>query len=199
MIIYSSCAASNWKPAGKSADMHKNPIVVLLALLLALAAGSYGKNELQSNQPATGAGPVKRATAPASVTIPAGTIISVRLDNEISSKTSEEEAPFTGSVARPVMVGARTAIPSGAKAKGLIEDAEPAGKQPGGAELSLRLTSVTLDGRLYPLRTALVSPKAKGKGRTASSASGGKGDITLPAQSTLSFKLAEPLKIKPQP
>ncbi len=215
--------------------MGKNPMLVLLATLIALAAASdmkasqlsqtprktyatasaaiqvmtsAGAAALQSSAPVTqpdskeranGTGPANRATAPANVTLPAGTRIVVRLDSEISSKTSEEETLFTGSVARRVVVGKTTVIPLGTPAKGLIEEAEPAGKGPSGAELQLRLTSVTLAGRLYPMRTASVSPSSKGKGRAANSVSAGNADITLPAGSTVSFKLLLPLKIAAQP
>jgi len=215
--------------------MGKNPMLVLLATLTALAAASdmkasqlsqtpqqtyatapaairvmtsTGAAALQASAPVTqpeskervnGTAPAKRAAAPANMTIPAGTRIVVRLDSEISSKTSEEETPFTGSVARPVVVGTTTVIPLGTPAKGLIEEAEPAEKGPKGAELQLRLTSVTLAGRLYPMRTASVSPSSKGKGRAANSVSAGKADITLPAGSTLSFRLLLPLKIAAQP
>jgi len=220
---------------GKRADMGKNPMLVLLATLIAMAAASNmkasqlsqapqktyatasaatqvmtsaGAAALQSSAPVTqpeskeranGTGPTSHATAPANMTIPAGTRIVVRLDSELSSKTSEEETLFTGSVARRVVVGTRTVIPLGTPAKGLIEEAEPAEKGPKGAELQLRLTSVTLAGRLYPMRTASVSPSSKGKGRAANSVSAGNADITLPAGSTVSFKLLLPLKIAAQP
>lgn len=172
------------------------------------------------------------APAPVKVTIPSGTTITVRLDNQLSSKTSEEEAPFTGTVARPVVVGEKAAIPKDAVAKGLVVTAKPAGKLAGAAQLSLRLTSVSFRGQIFPLRSSLVSYTGKGKGkRTAvmggggagvgaivgGLASGGKGavvgglvgggagtagsaftgnaDITLPAESTVSFRLAAPLTI----
>jgi hypothetical protein len=170
--------------------MGKNPVLVFFAALIALAAASLMKESLLAQPPLK--------TASASITIPAGTRIVVRLDSELSSKTSEEETLFTASVARPVVVGTRTVIPAGTPAKGLIEEAEPAEHQPGGAELQLRLTSVTLGGRLYPMRAASVSP-GKGKGRTANSPSAANADITLPAGSTLSFKLLMPLKIAAQP
>jgi len=176
---------------GKKTDMHKKSMFVLLAMLLALAAASQMQESLLAQTP--------QKTAPSTVTIPSGTRIVVRLDNELSSKTSEEETVFTGSVARPVVVGTTTVIPLGTPAKGLIEEAEPAGKRPSGAELQLRLTSVTLEGRLYPMRTASVSPSSKGKSRAANAVSAGNADITLPAGSTVSFRLLMPLKIAVQP
>ncbi len=167
------------------------------------------------------------------MTVPAGTVITVRLANAVGSKLSNSGDQFTASVATPIEVDGKVAVPSGAEASGKVVQAVPLGRFKGGAVLKLALDSVTINGGAYDVQTSSVSRYLKGKGkRTAAMigggagggaligglAGGGKGaligaalgagagtagaaytgnkEIILPAESTLSFKLSEPLTVK---
>ena len=167
------------------------------------------------------------------VTVPAGTVITVRLANAVGSKLSNSGDQFNASVATPVEVDGKVVLPSGAEASGKVVQAVPLGRFKGGAVLKLALDSVTINGDAYYVQTSSVSRYLKGKGkRTAAMigggagggaligglAGGGKGaligaalgagagtagaaytgnkEIILPAESTLSFKLSEPLTVK---
>src|SRR5438045_9752527 len=168
------------------------------------------------------------------VTVPAGTVITVRLANAVGSKLSNSGDQFTASVATPIEVDGKVAVPSGAEASGKVVQAVPLGSFKGGAVLKLALDSVTINGGdAYDVQTSSVSRYLKGKGkRTAAMigggagggaligglAGGGKGaligaalgagagtagaaytgnkEIVLPAESTLSFKLTEPITVK---
>ena len=189
-------------------------------------------------QPATPATEVAAAPAPKPrpkpIVIPAGTVITVRLGEQVGSKVSTEGAPFSASVSSPVPDSeGKVVIPTGAHASGVVTQAHPAGRFKGGATLALDLNSITIGGHVYPIHTAVVSETSKGKGkRTAGMvgggaaggaligglAGGGKGagigalvgagagvagsaftgnrDITLPAESALSFKLTQPIELK---
>jgi hypothetical protein len=108
--------------------------------------------------------------------IPAGTIITVRLGQSVSSKSSQPGETFPATVASPVDIDGRTAIPSGASASGTVIDAKPLGRFKGGAVLSLKLDSVTINGTEHPVQTSAVVRSAQGKGkRTAVMAGGGAG------------------------
>lgn len=114
--------------------------------------------------------------APASYTIPAGTRISVRLGQTLSSKTSQAGESFTATVAAPVTIEGKQVIPSGASATGTVTDAKPLGRFKGGAVLAVRLDSVRVDGRTYEVATSSVERVEKGKGkRTAGFIGGGAG------------------------
>jgi hypothetical protein len=167
------------------------------------------------------------------VTLPAGTVITVRLGNAVGSKTSNSGDSFHATVATPVEVEGKVILASGAEAAGTVLQAVPQGRFKGGAVLKLALSSVTIDGDAYDVKTSAVSRYLKGKGkRTAVMVGGGAGcgallgglmgggkgaligaalgagagtagaaytgekEIVLPAESTLSFKLSEPLTVK---
>jgi hypothetical protein len=174
-----------------------------------------------------------KPAAPAFVTLPAGTALTVRTNEAVGSKSSQTGATFTATVAQPVTYEGRTVIPSGATASGVVEAAKQGGKIKGASELSVRLTQITVHGTPYPVATELVSQQGKSKGsRTAKMgvggaaggaligglAGGGKGaaigalaggaagtagsamtgnkELLIPAESALTFKLAQPLKVK---
>jgi hypothetical protein len=114
--------------------------------------------------------------APKALVVPAGTILTVRLGQSVGSKISSPGQTFTATLASPVSVEGKTAIPTGATASGTVVDAKPLGRFKGGASLQLRLTSITVAGSEQSISTSSVSRTATGKGkRTAILAGGGAG------------------------
>jgi hypothetical protein len=108
--------------------------------------------------------------------VPAGTVLTVRLGQAVGSKISSAGETFTATVASPIAVDGRTAIPAGATASGTVVDAKPLGRFKGGASLRLRLTSITVNGGDQAISTSSVVRTEKGKGkRTAIMAGGGAG------------------------
>ena len=110
------------------------------------------------------------------ITVPAGTVLTVRLREAVGSKISSSGQSFTASVATPVEVDGKTVIASGASATGTVVQASPLGRFKGGARLLLRLDSVSAEGHNYPIQTSSVGRSIKGKGkRTAVMIGGGAG------------------------
>jgi len=111
------------------------------------------------------------------VTIPAGTSLAIRLDQTISVKTSHAGDRFTGEVVDPLMDGnGGMLVPRGARVGGVVDAAHRRGHFKGASLLQLRLTSMTLHGQEYPLKTRDLSETKKGKGkRTAAMIGGGSG------------------------
>lgn len=119
---------------------------------------------------------VNRPTEPAPIVIPAGTVLSVRLDQELGSKISESGQTFSGTLSRGVTVGGEPVIPSGAGVLGTVLDAKPLGRFAGGASLQLKLTSLKFNGGSLGIETSTRSYVAKGKGkRTGVMVGGGAG------------------------
>ncbi len=117
---------------------------------------------------------VKKVLEPKPLVVPADTVIAVVLDQTISSKTSKPGDRFTATVESPVEVEGKIAIPKGARAEGVVNEAKAAGRFKGGAALSLTLTSVTVNGKDHELQTSAASMSSKGKGkRTAVMVGGG--------------------------
>ncbi len=173
------------------------------------------------------------AAAPRPMLIPAGTMLTVRLGETLSSKQSEAGQTFSATLAAPLDVDGRTVIPSGATATGTVVAAHAAGKFKGASLLQIKLNSITVGGRQHSIETSSVARSEKGKGKRSAAmigggagagaligalAGGGKGaaigalvgggagtagaaysgnrDVTLPAESAVSFKLEAPVQIE---
>ena len=228
--------------------MRSQKSVLILSLFLLLVVSCSKKPEQPTttsdqNQPAatepgkTGTGmasPAERKPeAVKPLVVPAGTVITVRLNDAVGTKISESGQTFSATVAQPVEVNGTTIIPDGGEASGTVVTATPAGRFKGGSVLELKLDSITIHGKPHPVTTSAVERSEKGKGkRTATMVGGGAGvgaligglagggkgaaigaiagagagtagsaftgnrDITLPAESVVSFKLEAPLEIR---
>jgi hypothetical protein len=103
---------------------------------------------------------------PVSVNIPAGTTLAIRIDQRISVKTSRAGDTFTGEIVDPVLTGDnRVLVPKGALVGGVVDASHRRGHFKGRSLLELRLTSLTMDGKQYPLETRDTARSKKGKGR----------------------------------
>lgn len=106
------------------------------------------------------------SAVPVTVNIPAGTSLTIRIDQRISVKTSRAGDTFTGEMVVPVMdKDNRVLVPKGATVAGMVEVAHRRGHFKGRSLLALRLTSLTMNGKQYPLETRDMSRSKKGKGR----------------------------------
>lgn len=156
-----------------------------LLFSLLLIAGCSGKpaEETTTSTDKSGAsttsgkspGLIDRITAKP-ITLPAGTVITVRLNESVGSKISNSGDSFTATVVEPISVGNTVVIPDNSAASGTVVDAQPLGKFKGGARLQLRLNSVNVKGSRYNVETASINRAIKGKGkRTATMIGGGAG------------------------
>ncbi len=102
---------------------------------------------------------------PQPIVVPTGTVLTVRIVQPLSSKTSQAGGTFSATMAHPITIDGKTVIPQGAKAFGIVRDAKKAGKFKGGAVLSLGLTSIIVDGQHYNIVTDDASQETKGKGK----------------------------------
>ena len=127
-------------------------------------------------QPAVPAPPPEPAAPPPPPVpriLPAGTSFSTRIGSEISSKASHAGDTFSGSLASPVRLKGNTVIPAGSAVSGVVVGAHSAGKFKGAATLSLKLVSVTVRGKSYPIQTVAISQETKGKGKRTGAMVGG--------------------------
>src|SRR3954447_1056864 len=102
-------------------------------------------------------------------TVPAGTVVSVRLGESLGSKTSQPGQDFDATLAEPVVVEEKEVIPAGADAHGTVVDAKALGHFKGGAGLKIALTSI----KDYKVQTESVNRAAKGKGKRSAVMIGG--------------------------
>jgi hypothetical protein len=107
------------------------------------------------------------------ITLPEGTVFTVRLNETVSSKSNSSGDRFTGTVEEPVEVGGKVVIPKGAEVTGTVTDAQPLGKIKGAASLRLVLNSVTVKDARYNIETSAVARSMKGKGKRTAEIGGG--------------------------
>jgi hypothetical protein len=157
--------------------------ISLSALSVGLLVAGCQKAADQQSSPDTNSSPsmaetakdaVKKAIEPKPLVVPAETVIAVVLDETVSSKTNKPGDRFTATVESPVEVEGKVAIPKGARAEGVVNEAKAAGRFKGGAALGLTLTSVAVNGKDYEIQTSAAMRSSKGKGkRTAVMVGGG--------------------------
>ena len=120
---------------------------------------------------------VSAVPQPVNVTIPAGTMLTIRIDQRISVKTSRAGDQFTGELVEPVLAEDNSVLlPKGALVGGVVDVSHRRGHFKGRSLLELRLTSLTMNGTQYPLTSRDLADSKRGKGRrSAAFISGGTG------------------------
>jgi hypothetical protein len=143
---------------------------------------AYGPNGAPANGPAQGyanqpqqavpgGAPVIR---PADVNIPAGSTLSIRINQSINVKHTPPGARFDGEVVDPwVDANGRVILPKGTPVGGIVDESHRRGHFKGRSILELRLTSLTLNGTQYPIETRDLVRTKKGKGRRSAGFIGG--------------------------
>ena len=109
-------------------------------------------------------------------TVPSGTTLTVRLSQELSSKTSNVGDSFTGSLAQSVRVQGVIVLKAGAPVSGTVVAARKQGRFKGEGNLGIELNRVGA----YGVTTEEYEQTVKGKGkRTGAMVGGGAGGGAL--------------------
>jgi len=91
------------------------------------------------------------------LSIPAGTWITVRVDEPLSSNRNQPGDVFTATLAQPIVSEGRLIARRGQTVQGGITEARKAGHTQGVSSLGLELTELSLaDGRQIPIRTRML-------------------------------------------
>ncbi len=124
-------------------------------------------------QPAPAPDPSK---APAPVTLPAGTLLSVRLTQTIEVDAAQAGMTFKSLLDDPVMMGGKVIVPRGAAVVLQAAKVEQAGKMKGADKITLKANSIAFGGRKYEIVTTPVESKGSGEGKkTTRKVAGGAG------------------------
>ncbi len=98
--------------------------------------------------------------APLKLNLPAGTWITVRVDQMLSSDRNKQGDAFTATLAQPLVADGRVIARRGQMVGGVIATAEKAGRVKGTSRLGLELTELGLvDGRQVQVRTTLMEQR----------------------------------------
>jgi hypothetical protein len=221
----------------KESPLRAWPLAALFAAAaLVSSCSSSGLNQGAANSSSSSSAPspggvVSRLTEK-TFTLPAGTALTVTVNQTLASNQSRVGDAFDASVAEDVVVDGKTVISRGAKVIGRVTGASPSGRLQNPGSLAGTLTSVEVNGKSYDLATDSFARKASshktrnaeyigggaaagaiigaiaghGKGAAIGAAAGagagtagaavtGKKDVSIPAETRLTFHLKEPLSV----
>jgi len=106
------------------------------------------------------------------VTIPAGTVIPVRMIDSISSDYNWPGQEFRGSLSSPVVVHNRIVLPKGATAYVKLVDVDTAGRVKGRSHLMLQLNRVVAPSGTYVVHSGVVSFSGSSQGKKTAKSAG---------------------------
>jgi hypothetical protein len=141
------------------------------------------------------------------VVIPTGTLIRVRLQQDISNTTAVAGDPFQAVLDTPVIVDGQTVAVSGCSVGGTVIAARRSRSLHEGGYLRISLSSVSINGNKVPLQThslllqsQVAQPSSHaGSGGRAKSAkdqpAGTQSEVKFTAQSQLVFRLTQPVTV----
>jgi hypothetical protein len=106
------------------------------------------------------------AEASSSVTIPAGTRISVRTIDSIDSTKNRAGYRFQASLEETLSVDGNVVVPKGADVYGRLDESKQTGTFAGKSQLKLQLTGIVINGQTLPLVTGEYEVSGKSKGES---------------------------------
>jgi len=123
----------------------------------------------------TGCGGMKaEAEKEKTATLVAGTTLVASLQSTVSTGSAKEGDPITLRTTQAVRVNEQEVVPAGASIHGEVTHAKGAGRIAGGAELTLRFTTLeTQDGKSYPIVCEPFRLEGKGDAKESAAEIGG--------------------------
>jgi hypothetical protein len=136
-------------------------LVALLAALLAVGCSSV-PGEVNAAQPSPDASnslpftTEKPRAEAASLTVAAGTLINIRLQQAVSSASARSGDEFAAVLAEPLVANGTTLAPAGAPVTGRVVAARKSGHLHDSGYLRLALASVEINGKAVPVHSSSV-------------------------------------------
>jgi hypothetical protein len=113
---------------------------------------------------------------PENLTVPAGTVLNVRLQSSVSSATANPGQSFDAVLDEPLVVKGQTVAPRGAAVTGRVVEAKSSGRLHDSGYLQLTLASININGKPVPVETSSLFAKgANHNKRNAALIGGGAG------------------------
>jgi len=134
-----------------------------------------GTETASNNTPAASEATSSAPAAPVieQVTVPDGTQLSIRVNDNISSETAQVGDTFSGVLDSPIQVDGRIAVPAHSDVRGRVVDVASAGKFKGRSVLSLELTELSYNGHAYQINTSRWSRQGSSRGKNTAAKVGG--------------------------
>ena len=171
----------NFKTSDVARIIFKEPELVSAPEVKGAAAPDAEKSApaaQESITPAQGAPsgpPAQQSAQPdaSSVTIPAGTQLTIRTTVAIDTDRNRVGDVFDAILDEPVSVGNQIVVPRGAEVKGDIAYAKESGRLSGQSQLILELKELKVNGKPYVIRTSDYTEVGSSRGKRTAAAAGG--------------------------
>ncbi len=98
----------------------------------------------------------RNTTRQGSSSIPVGTELDVRLQNELSSATAQVEQRFEATTVADLYRGNDVIIPAGSVMRGVVSSVDKATRTDRKGSMTVAFDQVTIDGRSYPIRATVT-------------------------------------------
>ena len=108
--------------------------------------------------------PAKQAKRPA-IIIPGGTLFRVRTLDHIDVDAAQAGTKFRGTVDDPIMSGGDVIVPRGADVVMVASKVAQSGRFKGSDLIELKVNSISVGGRSYPVTTSVSQTKSSGEGK----------------------------------
>jgi hypothetical protein len=120
--------------------------------------------------------PAAPASAPAQVTVPAGTLIDIRMVDSLDTSTTKTGALFTATLDSNLVANGVVVARKGTTIHGKVTKSENARRFTGRSEMQLELTNIVINGTAHRISTSGFQQKGKSEGaQTAKKTLGGAG------------------------
>jgi hypothetical protein len=140
-----------------------------------------------------------------SLIVPAGTVLTIRLREELASDMSEAGQNFSATLDQDVIVKGKAVIAAGSPVTGKVVLSRPVGPIWGEPALELRLVSINVNKTDLPVVTAIQTfgSRIKGKNKVTKFMKGlvkrhehQEQEVVLNDQSSCSFTLRQPVRVR---
>lgn len=111
--------------------------------------------------------------APASITIPIDTQVTIRMIDAVDSERARTGQTFRASLDEPIVVNGQEVVPRGADVLTKLVDAQQSGKIQGRAVLTLALSTIDIKGRPVEVTSTDVSQASGSRGARSAKVVGG--------------------------
>lgn len=113
------------------------------------------------------------APQPRTVTIPAGSIITIRMIDSVDSSVNHTGEVFHASLDAPIVVSDEVVVPKEQDVYVRLAQAASAGHMSGQSELRLELVSLNFQGKSYPMVSSTYDVKGTSRGKRTAATIGG--------------------------
>ena len=161
---------------------HKHSFILAIIVFFGgtLAAQQPGWHKFGEARPQEAPPPI-----PANLTLAAGTWITIRVDEPLSSDRNHAGDAFTATLVQPLVVNGFVVARRGQTLGGRVAEAVKAGRAKGTSRLGLEINEISLvDGQQLQVKTQLISRRV----------TRGKATVVYP-EMVLTFRLEAPLNI----